>query len=74
MNIKLRAKRAEKLMSQEQLAKLLHINTATYNRKEKGITDFTLSEIQELMYILDCDFDDIFFKKDVANNYENENK
>jgi DNA-binding XRE family transcriptional regulator len=74
MNIKLRAKRAEKLMSQEQLAKLLHINTATYNRKEKGITDFTLSEIQELMYILDCDFDDIFFKKEVANNCEDENK
>lgn len=74
MNIKLRAKRAEKLMSQEQLAKLLHINTATYNRKEKGITDFTLSEIQELMYILDCDFDDIFLKKEVANNCEDENK
>ena len=70
MNVKLKGKRVEKGYTQEELAKKLDINTGTYNRKELGIVDFTLTEIQELMDLLDCEFDDIFFKKDVANNYE----
>lgn len=74
MNIKLKAKRVERCLTQEELAEKLDINTATYNRKENGIVDFTLTEIQELMDILDCEFNDIFFKKQVANKYENENK
>lgn len=72
MNIKLRAKRVEHQYTQAQLGKLLGMNTATYNRKEKGIVDFTLTEIQDLLYYLDCDFNDIFFKKEVANKCENE--
>lgn len=72
MNVKLKGKRVEKGYTQEQLAKKIGVNTATYNRKEKGLVDFTLTEIQDLMYYLDCDFDDIFFKKEVANNCENE--
>lgn len=67
MNIKLRAKRVEKMMTQAELANKLHISAQSYNHKEKGKIDFTLSEIQDLMYYLDCDFNDIFFKKDVAN-------
>ena len=63
MNIKLKAKRVERCLTQEELAEKLDINTATYNRKENGIVDFTLTEIQELMDILDCEFNDIFFKK-----------
>ena len=74
MNIKLKAKRVERCLTQEELAEKLDINTATYNRKENGIVDFTLTEIQELMDILDCEFNDIFLKKQVANKYEKENK
>ena len=70
MNVKLKGKRVEKGYTQEDIAKKLDITTGTYNRKELGIVDFTLSEIQDLMYLLDCNFEDIFFKKDVANNYE----
>ena len=70
MNIKLKGKRVERGYTQEELAKKLDINTATYNRKELGIVDFTLTEIQDLMYYLDCNFDDIFFKKQVANKGE----
>lgn len=74
MNIKLKAKRVERCLTQEELAEKLDMNTATYNRKENGIVDFTLTEIQELMDILDCEFNDIFLKKQVANKYEKENK
>jgi transcriptional regulator with XRE-family HTH domain len=70
MNIKLKAKRVEKMLTQEEISKKLGMSIGSYNRKETGKLDFTLSEIQELMYILDCDFDDLFFKKDVANKYE----
>ena len=70
MNIRLKAKRVERGFTQEELAKKLGMNTATYNRKELGIVDFTLGEIQDLMYYLDCEFNDIFFKKDVANKCE----
>lgn len=68
MNIKLRAKRVEKQMTQTDLANKLNISLSSYSMKETGKIDFTLSEIQDLMYYLDCEFDDIFFKKEVANN------
>lgn len=68
MNIKLRAKRVEKQMTQVELAEKLKISPQSYNYKENGKIDFTLSEIQDLMYYLDCEFNDIFFKKEVANN------
>ena len=68
MNIKLRAKRVEKGMNQTELANKLNISLSTYSMKETGKLDFTLSEIQDLMYYLDCEFNDIFFKKEVANN------
>ncbi len=68
MNIKLRAKRVEKQLTQVELAEKLHISAQSYNSKENGKIDFTLSEIQDLMYYLDCEFNDIFFKKEVANN------
>lgn len=70
MNLKLRAKRVEKQLKQEDLAKKLNISLSAYNFKEQGKTNFTLTEIQDLMYYLDCDFDDIFYRKEVANNYE----
>ena len=60
MNLKLRGKRIEKGYSQADLAKLLDISTNAYNLKENGKTKFTLTEIQDLLYYLDCNFDDIF--------------
>jgi DNA-binding XRE family transcriptional regulator len=74
MNVKLKGKRVEKGYTQQELAKLIGMNTCSYNHKENGSIDFTLSEIQDLMYYLDCDFDDIFFRKKVTNKYENETK
>ena len=68
MNLKLRGKRVEKGYSQADLAKLLGISTNAYNLKENGKGEFTLSEIQDLLYYLDCDFDDIFYRKEVVNN------
>lgn len=70
MNLKLRGKRVEKGYSQADLAKLLEISTNAYNLKENGKNEFTLSEIQDLLYYLDCDFDDIFYRKEVVNNCE----
>lgn len=67
MNLKLRGKRVEKQLSQTDVAKMLGICLSAYNQKENGISEFTLSEIQDLLYYLDCDFDDIFYRKEVAN-------
>ena len=68
MNLRLRGKRVEKGYSQANLAKLLGISTNAYNLKENGKCEFTLSEIEDLLYYLDCDFDDIFYRKEVVNN------
>lgn len=68
MNLKLRGKRVEKGYSQADLAELLGISTNAYNLKENGKYEFTLSEIQDLLYYLDCDFDDIFYRKEVVSN------
>ena len=68
MNLKLRGKRVEKQLSQTDVAKMLGINLSTYNQKENGKSEFTLTEIQDLLYYLDCDFDDIFYRKEVVNN------
>ena len=67
MNTKLRGKRVEKGYNQTQLANKLGISVSSYCQKEIGRVDFTLTEIQDLMYYLDCDFDTIFFRKEVAN-------
>lgn len=67
MNTKLRGKRVEKGYNQTQLAHKLGISVSSYCQKEKGRIDFTLTEIQDLMYYLDCDFDTIFFRKEVVN-------
>lgn len=72
MNTKLRGKRVEKQLNQKDLADKLGISLSSYSQKEQGKVDFDLTEIQDLMYYLDCDFDDLFFRKPVANKYEKE--
>ena len=57
---KLRGKRVEKGYSQEELAKLLEISTNAYNLKECGKREFRMSEINQLLKLLDCKYEDIF--------------
>lgn len=42
---RLKALRAEKGMTQEDMANLLEMNVDTYRKKENGKRDFTLSEV-----------------------------
>lgn len=57
---KLKGKRVEKGYTQKDLAKLLNIETATYTRKENGLVQFRLDEINKILEILQCKFEDIF--------------
>ena len=59
---KVRGRRCELRLSQEEVAKELGISMKTYNLKENGKNDFTLEEAQKLIRLLDCKFEDIFLK------------
>ena len=63
MLIKLRGKRVEHGYSQHELAKLLGISTNAYNLKETGKREFRMSEINLLLELLDCKYEDIFLQK-----------
>lgn len=58
--VKLRGKRVEKGYRQKDLAKLLHISTNAYNLKESGKREFRMSEINMLLELLECKYEDIF--------------
>lgn len=60
MLIKLKAKRVEKGLTQRDISKLLNMAISTYNLKEVGKREFTMTECIEIMKILDCKFEDIF--------------
>lgn len=60
---KIRGKRSEKRITQEEMADRLGINLKTYNFKENGKADFTLSELATIINILECKFTDIFLDK-----------
>lgn len=47
-------------ISQTVVAKELNIALKSYWRKEKGITEFTESEIKKLMELLDARFEELF--------------
>ena len=59
---KVRGRRCELRITQEEAAKVLGMATKTYNFKENGKNDFTLEEAQKLIKLLDCKFEDIFLK------------
>lgn len=46
-------------MKQEEVAKLLGISKSSYHRKEKGLTQFTLEEFDELLKIFNATYSDI---------------
>ncbi len=60
MLVKLKGKRVEKGMTQADIARKMNMATSTYNFKENGRVEFTMTECIELMKILECTFEDIF--------------
>ena len=53
--LKIKARLVEKNLRQSDLAKHLGISTQSLNRKLNGISDFRLSELEEIAKILDID-------------------
>ena len=62
MLVKLRGKRVEFGFSQEELAKKLGISTNAYNSKETGKREFRMGEINILLELFDCKYEDIFLQ------------
>ena len=60
---KLKAKRVELGLTQQEMADKLGITTTTYCFKENGKREFTISEIATLLNILQCNFTDIFLSE-----------
>ena len=60
--LKLRGKRVEKNLTQKDMAKLLGISQNAYNLKELGKREFVTSEINLLLNILGCKYEDIFLQ------------
>ena len=59
--VKLRGKRVEHGYSQKDIAKEIGISTNAYNLKELGKREFTMSEINTILKLLDCTYEEIFF-------------
>lgn len=57
---KIRGKRCELKLTQQDMANKLGITLKTYCFKEKGTSDFTLKEVVELCKIFNCTLNDIF--------------
>lgn len=57
---KIRGKRSELHLSQEDVAKELSITVKTYNLKENGKSEFTLEEVRKILKLFNCNFEDIF--------------
>ena len=60
MEVKLKAKRTEYQLTQEEVAKRIGISTPTYIDKENGKRQFNLNEIKQLLVLFQCKFEDIF--------------
>lgn len=58
--LKLKALRAEKMMTHSDMADLLCISSATYSRKENGKGSFNADEISRIMKFFNVTFEDIF--------------
>ena len=61
MLVKLRGKRVEHGYTQEQFAKLVGISLPSYRLKECGHIEFRMSEINTILKLLNCTYEDIFF-------------
>lgn len=63
---KIRGKRNEKRITQEEMASRLGMTIKTYNFKENGKAEFSMSEIAGILNILECKFTDIFLDNKVS--------
>lgn len=57
---KLKGKRAELGLSQQNMADELGISVGAYNLKERGKRDFRADEISKILQLFKCKFEDIF--------------
>ena len=62
MLVKLKGKRVEKGLNQIDMAKKLNMAVSTYNFKENGKVEFSMTECIEIMKILECTFEEIFLQ------------
>lgn len=60
-NFILKALRIKNQLKQQDVAKLLGISETTYNRKENGVNEFTISEAIQLGNIFNISPGEIFF-------------
>ena len=59
--LKLRGKRVEAGYTQAELAKKIGLSLTTYRLKECGEREFTMSEINSILILLNCTYEEIFF-------------
>lgn len=62
MLIKLRGKRVEHGYTQAQFAELVGISLPSYRLKECGEIDFRMKEINKILELLNCTYEEIFFQ------------
>ena len=63
-NLKLKAARAAKDMSQQQLADAVHVSRQTINTIEKGDYNPTIKLCIAICRVLDCTLDDLFWTEE----------
>jgi len=61
INLRLKALRVGQELTQEKMAGILGIHEATYNRKEQGTSEFTLSEAKKISELFGITIDKLFF-------------
>lgn len=61
INYRLKGLRVERNLTQDDISKLLKIHKGTYNRKEQGVTDFTLQEARRISKLFHKSIEYIFF-------------
>ena len=59
--LKLRGKRVEAGYTQAELAQKIGLSLTTYRLKECGDREFTMSEINSILKLLNCTYEEIFF-------------
>ncbi|WP_409229436.1 helix-turn-helix transcriptional regulator [Gudongella sp. SC589] len=62
-NFKLKQARAERDMTQQELAQAIGLSLMAYNLKENGKRAFVEEEIAKICTVLDKSADDIFFNQ-----------
>jgi putative transcriptional regulator len=66
INHQLKALRAKHDLSQEEIGELIGMTVTTYNRKENGLREFTLSEAGKLSDLFGVKIEQIFFVDEVT--------